>query len=89
MLHQCNNSRFSAPVVFRCKAQHAGNGSPPFQVLQRSCGTPQERPPGEYVSVHGLCCVSWQGGVAIAVEARLAMNADMLTETEIITLMEH
>ncbi len=32
---------FSVTVVFRNKAQHAGNGHSPCQVLQRSGGTPQ------------------------------------------------
>ncbi len=53
VLLQGDNLGFSAPVVFRCKAQCAGNGLSPCQALQRRSGTPQERPAGWPVSAHG------------------------------------
>jgi len=45
-------SRFSAPVAFRSKARHAGNGLSPCQVLQHSGGTPQACPKGWPVYAH-------------------------------------
>jgi len=56
VLLQHDNAGFSAPVVFRYKAQGAGNGLSPCQALQRRSGAPQERPKGWPVSVHG--CVA-------------------------------
>ncbi|MCP4284297.1 MAG: hypothetical protein GY792_07595 [Gammaproteobacteria bacterium] len=44
---------FSVPVVFRSKAQCAGNGCLPCQTLQRRGGTPQARPKGWSVSAQG------------------------------------
>ncbi len=53
VLRQGDKSGSSVPVVFRGKAQCAGNGLSPCQTLQRGSGTPQERPKGWSVSVHG------------------------------------
>ena len=56
VLLQHDNAGFSAPVVFRYKAQGAGNGLSPCQALQRRSGAPQERPKGWPVRVNG--CVA-------------------------------
>ena len=53
VLFQYDNAGFSAPVVFHGKAQCVGNGLSPCQALQRRRGTPQARPKGWPVSVHG------------------------------------
>ena len=54
VLLQHDNAGFSAPVVFRYKAQGAGNGLSPCQALQRRSEAPQERPKGWSVSVAPL-----------------------------------
>ena len=71
VLYQYDKLGFSVLVVFRSKAQWAGNGQFPCQALQRGCGAPQGRPAGELVSVHGLRCTSWQGGLPLPARCAL------------------
>jgi hypothetical protein len=89
VLLQYDNDGFSVPVVFRGKAQCAGNGHSPCQAaLQRGSGTPQERPKGWSVSAHGGVTPLGKDR-AIACEACLALDADKPTEPIIIILKEY
>ncbi len=58
-------------MVFRSKAQCAGNGCLPCQALQRRGGTPQARPKGWSVSAQGGVAPLAKG-TAIRCETRLA-----------------
>ena len=88
MLFQRYNYGFSVSVLFRNKAQCEVQGPFPCRALQRGCGTAQGCPrvslstPTDYVA-------PLDKGVAIACEARLAVNVDKLTELAIIMLKEH
>ncbi|MBL3591467.1 MAG: hypothetical protein JMN24_17010 [gamma proteobacterium endosymbiont of Lamellibrachia anaximandri] len=88
MLFQRDNYGFSAPVVFRGKAQRAGNG----YSLSKRCNAAAGHHGGALrvsLSASMDIVASLDKGTAIACEARLAMNADKLTEPAIITLKEH
>ena len=88
MLFQHDNYEFSAPVVFRSKALCAGNG----RTLVKHCNAAAGHHRSALrVSLSGStdCVVPLDKGVAIACEARLAVNVDRLTELAIITLKEH
>ena len=88
MLLQRDNYGFSAPVMFRSKAQCAGKGYP----LSKRCnGAAGHHGSALRVSLSAFmdCVAPLDKGVAIACEARLAMNADKLTEPAVITLKEH
>ncbi len=85
MLHQCNIFGLSAPVVFRSKAQYAGNGRPLSKCCNAAAG--HHRSALRVSLSASMDCVTPLGkGIG---ETRLAMNADKLTEPENITLMEH
>ena len=100
MLFQHDNYGFSAPVVFRNKAQGAGktqstrfaHGAGSGRTLAKHCnavaGHHRNAP---WVSLSGPtdCVVPLDKGVAIACEARLAVNPDKRTELAIIRLKEH
>ncbi|RDH92625.1 MAG: hypothetical protein DIZ77_07915 [endosymbiont of Seepiophila jonesi] len=88
MLLQRDNYGFSAPVVFRSKAQRAGNG---YSLSKRCNAAAGHHGSALRVSLSASmdCVAPLDKGVAIACEARLAMNADKLTEPAIITLTEH
>ncbi|MCP4285892.1 MAG: hypothetical protein GY792_15790 [Gammaproteobacteria bacterium] len=88
MLRPADIVGFSVPVVFRSKAQCAGNGCLPCQVLQRRGGTPQARPKGWSVSAQGGVAPLAKG-TAIRCETRLALNADRPTEPANISWTEH
>ena len=88
MLFQCDNYGFSVPVVFRSKAQCAGNGRTLVKHCNAAAGHHRDAlrvslsTPTDYVA-------SLDKGVAIAGEARLAVNVDKLTEFAINTMQEH
>jgi hypothetical protein len=75
-------------VVFRSKAQCAGNGRTLVKHCNAASGHHRDAlrvslsTPTDYVA-------SLDKGVAIAGEARLAVNVDKLTEFAINTLQEH
>ena len=88
MLLQHDNYGFSAPVVFRSKAQCAGNG----RTLVKQCNAAAKHhrdAPRVSLSTPTNCVVPLAKGVAIAFEARLVVNIDKLTELAIIMLKEH
>jgi len=75
-------------VVFRSKAQCAGKG----HFLVKYCNAAAGHHRGALrvsLSTSTDCVVPLDKGVAIACEARLAVNVDRLTELAIITLKEH
>ena len=99
MLLQHDNYGFSVPVVFRSKAQHAGNG----RTLVKCCNAAAELHRGALrvsLSRPTDCVVPLAKGTAragpaseasalgLACEARLA-SLDKLTELAIIMLQEH
>jgi len=103
VLIQHDNYGFSVPVVFRSKAQCAGNG----RTLVKHC-TKSRRPEATRLTAEhhrNALRVSLSRptaspraptfgsplakGTAIACEARLAVNLDKLTELVIIMLKEH
>ena len=88
MLLQQHNYGFSAPVVVRNKAQCAGNGSTIVKHCNTVAGHHRNAP---RVSLSGStdCVVPLDKGVALACEARLAVNPDKLTEPAIMLLEEH
>jgi hypothetical protein len=100
VLFQHDNCEFSAPVVFRNKAQCAGNG----RTLVKHCNAVAgHHRSALWVSLSGStdCVVPLDKGTAragpmseanalgLAYEARLAVNPDKLTELAIIMLKEH
>jgi hypothetical protein len=88
VLYQGDNYGFSVPVVFRSKAQCEGNG----YSLVEHCNTAANHHRNALrvsLSASTDCVPSLDKGMAIACEARLAVNADKLTEPAIITLIEH
>jgi hypothetical protein len=97
---QCINYGLSVPVVFRRKAQCAGNG----RTLVKHCNAVAgHHRSALWVSLSGStdCVVPLDKGTAragpmseanalgLACEARLAVNSDKLTELAIIMLKEH
>ena len=100
MLPQHDNCEFSAPVVFRNKAQCAGNG---LTLVKHCNAVAGHHRSALRVSLSGStdCVVPLDKGVAragpaseasalgLACEARLAVDVDRLTELAIITLKEH
>ena len=88
VLYQHDYYGFSAPVVFRNKARCAGNGI----TLAKHCNAVAgHHRSALWVSLSGPtdCVVPLDKGVAIAGEARLAVNPDKLTEPLIIMLVEY
>ena len=88
MLYQRDNYGFSVPVVFRSKAQCEENGHSLVEhwnaavehhrdALRVSLSTSKDYVP------------PLDKGMAIACEARLAVNVDKLTELAITTWIEH
>ena len=100
MFLQQHNYGFSVPVVFRNKARCAGKaqstrfargaGSGRTLVKHRNAVAGHHRN-ALRVSLSGStdCVVPLDKGVAIACEARLAVNPDKLTEPAIMLLEEH
>ena len=88
VLLQGNNLRFSVPVVFRGKAQYAGNEC----FLVKYCNAAERD--HRYARRVGLSAPMaalrlLQRTMAIRCKARLTMNADRPTELKIITLKEY
>jgi len=100
VLFQCDNYGFSVPVVFRSKAQCAGktqsircaHGASFGRTLAKHCNVAAGHHRDALrvsLSTPTDCVAPLAKGVAIACEARLAVNVDKLTELAIITLKEH
>ena len=79
---------FSAPLMFRDKAQCAGNG---YSIGKRCNAVAGHQGNALRVSLSALmdCVVPFGKGGTIPCKARLAMNADKLTEYDNISLEEH
>ena len=88
MLYQGDNYVFSVPVVFRSKAQCEGNGHSLFDHWNAAAGR-HRNALRVSLSTPTACVPPLDKGMAIAGEARLAVNVDKLTELAIITLIEH
>ena len=88
VLYQCDNYGFSVPVVLRSKAQYEGNG---HSLVEHWNAAAEYHRDALRVSLSiSTDYVSpLDKGIAIAREARLAVNIDKLTELAIITLIEH
>ena len=100
MLFQHDNCGFSVPVVFRSKAQCAGNGHTLVKRCNAAAGdhsnalrvslstlTDSVAPFGKGVARAGP--MSEANALGLACEARLAVNVDKLTELAIVMLKEH
>ena len=88
MFYQGDKYGFSVPVVFRSKAQCEGNG----YSLVEHCNAAAEHHRDALrvgLSTPTDCVPPLDKGITIACEARLAVNVDKLTESAIITLIEH
>ena len=88
MLFQRDNYGFSPPVVFRSKAQCEGNGYTLGEHWNADAGHHRDALRVSLSTPTG-CVAPLAKGMAIACEARLAVNVDKLTELAIITLEEH
>ena len=88
MLYQGDNYGFSVPVVFRSKAQYEGNGYSLVEHWDAAAGHHRDALRVS-LSTSTDCVAPLDKGMAIAGEARLAVNVDKLTELAIITLIEH
>ena len=88
MLYPYDNYAFSFPVGFRSKAQCEGNGHSLVEHWNAAAGYHRD---ALWVSLSTPtdCVPPLDKGVAIACEARLAVNVDKLTEPAIITWIEH
>ena len=88
MLYPCDNCEFSVSVVFRSKAQCEGNGHSLAEHWNAVAGHHRD---AHRVSLSAPtdCVPPLDKGVAIAGEARLAVNVDKLTELAILTRVEH
>ena len=75
-------------MVFRSKAQCAGNGRSLAKHCNAAAGHHRDVLRVSLSTSTG-CVVPLAKGVAIACEARLAVDVDRLTELAIITLKEH
>jgi hypothetical protein len=88
VLYQGDNYGFSVPVVFRSKAQCEGNGYSLVEHWNAAAGHHRDALRVS-LSTPTDCVPPLDKGMAIACEARLAVNVDKLTEPAIITLIEH
>jgi hypothetical protein len=75
-------------VVFRSKAQCEGNGHSLVECCNAAAGHHRDVLRVSLSTPTG-CVAPLAKGVAIAYEARLAVNVDKLTELAIIMLKEH
>ncbi len=75
-------------MVFRSKAQCEGNG---HALVEHWNATAEHHRGALWVSLSTptVCVTPLDKGLAIACEARLAVGVDKLTESVIITLIEH
>ncbi len=88
VLVQPYNYGFSVPLAFCGKAQRAGNG----HSLVKRCNTATGRQGsarGVSLSAPRIYVAPLGKGAAIPCKARLALNADKLTELAIMRLNEH
>jgi hypothetical protein len=88
VLCPCDNYGFSVPVVFRSKAQCEGNGYSLVEHWNAVAGHHRDALRVN-VSTPTDCVAPLDKGIAIACEARLAVNVDKLTEPVVITWTEH
>ena len=88
MFYPRDNYEFSVPVVFRSKAQCEGNGYSLVEHWNAAAGHHRDALRVS-LSTPTDCVPPLDKGVAIACEARLAVNVDKLTELAIITWIEH
>jgi hypothetical protein len=88
VLYQRDNYGFSIPVVFRSKAQCESNGCSLVEYWNTAAGHHRDAL-RVGLSTPTDCVPPLDKGMAIAGEARLAVNVDKLTEHAIITLVEH
>ena len=88
VLYQCDNYGFSVPVVLHSKTQCEGNG---YSLVEHWNAAVEHHRDALRVSLSTptVCVPPLDKGIAIACEARLAVNVDKLTELAIITLIEH
>ncbi len=75
-------------MVFRGKAQCEGKGHSLVEYCNAAAGHHRDALRVSLSTPTG-CVAPLDKGVAIACEARLAVNVDKLTESTIITLIEH
>ena len=88
VLYPCDNYGFSVPLGFCSKAQCEGNGHSLVEHWKAAAGHHRDALRVSLSTFTG--CVPPLGkGMAIACEARLAVNVDKLTELAIITWIEH
>ena len=88
VLHPSINYGFSAPVVFRRKAQREGNGGPIVERWNDAAGHHRDaRRVSVSASTDRVAPLAHR--VAMGCEARLAVNADTLTELAGYKWMEH
>lgn len=88
MLLQDNNYGFSAPVMFRSKAQCAGNGHSLIKRWNAAAGHHRDARRVNLSTTMDFV-VPLAKETTLTCESRLAMKADKLTERAIITLEEH
>ena len=88
MFYPCGNYIFSVPVVFRSKAQCEGNGYSLVEDWNAAAGYHRDALRVS-MSTSTDCVTPLDKGIAIACEARLAVNVDKLTELAISTWIEH
>ena len=88
MLYQGDNYGFSVPVVFRSKAQCEGNGYSLVEHWNAAAGHHRDALRVS-LSTPTDCVPPLDKGIAIAREARLAVNVDKPTEPVTITWTEH
>ena len=88
MPYPCDNYVFSVPAVSRSKAQCEGNG---YSLDEYWNVVARHRRDALWVSLSmpTECVAPLDKGLAIACEARLAVNIDKLTEHAIITRIKH
>jgi hypothetical protein len=88
VFYPCDNYVFSVPVVFRSKAQYESNGYS-LDEYWNVVAKHHRNALWVNLSMPTDCVAPLDKGLAIACEARLAVNIDKLTERAIITRIEH
>ena len=88
MFYPCGNYIFSAPVVFRSKAQCEVNGYSLAEDWNAAAGYHSDALRVS-MSTSTNCVPPLDKGIAVACKARLAVNVDKPTELAITTWIEH
>jgi len=88
VLCPCDNCGFSVPVVLRSKAQCEGNGYSLVEHWNAAAGHHRDALRVD-LSTPTDGVAPLDKGIAIACEARLAVNVDKPTEPVVITWTEH